>query len=39
MGIILQELLQSVLEDPVLNEKEKLLEIARKMLVERLGGK
>jgi tRNA nucleotidyltransferase (CCA-adding enzyme) len=39
VGIILQELLQSVLEDPALNEKEKLLEIARKMLVERLGGK
>ena len=38
VGVILQELLQSVLEDPALNEKEKLLEIAGKMLRERLGG-
>jgi len=38
VGTILQELLQSVLEDPALNEKEKLLEIARRMLEERLGG-
>jgi len=38
VGIILEELLQSVLEDPALNEKEKLLEIAGKMLRERLGG-
>ena len=39
VGIILQELLQSVLEDPALNEKEKLLEIASRMLEQRLGGK
>ncbi len=38
VGIILQELLESVLEDPSLNQKEKLLEIAEKMLKERLGG-
>ena len=29
VGVILNELLQAVLEDPALNEKEKLLEIAR----------
>ena len=38
VGIILDELLQSVLEDPRLNEREKLLEIARKLSAERLGG-
>ena len=38
VGVILQELLQSVLEDPALNSREKLLEIAGKMLKERLGG-
>ncbi len=38
VGIILNELLQSVLEDPALNEKNKLLEIARKLAAERLGG-
>jgi tRNA nucleotidyltransferase (CCA-adding enzyme) len=38
VGVILQELLQSVLEDPALNEKGKLMEIAKKMLEERLGG-
>ncbi|HTO21708.1 MAG TPA: HD domain-containing protein [Spirochaetia bacterium] len=38
VGVILQELLQSVLEDPALNSREKLLEIAAKMLRERLGG-
>jgi len=38
VGVILQELLQSVLEDPALNDREKLLEIAGKMLKERLGG-
>ncbi len=37
VGIILNELLQSVLEDPKLNEKEKLLGIARKLAAERLG--
>ena len=31
VGIILEELLQAVLEDPALNEKEKLLEIAEKL--------
>jgi tRNA nucleotidyltransferase (CCA-adding enzyme) len=36
IGIILNELLQSVLEDPALNEREKLLEIARKLVKERL---
>ena len=39
VGIILNELLQSVLEDPALNEREKLREIARKLAEERLGGK
>jgi tRNA nucleotidyltransferase (CCA-adding enzyme) len=38
VGIILNELLQSVLEDPALNEREKLLEIAGKLLRQRLGG-
>ncbi len=38
VGIILNELLQSVLEDPKLNEREKLFEIAGKLLRERLGG-
>lgn len=38
VGIILNELLQSVLEDPALNEREKLLEIARKLVKERLPG-
>ncbi len=38
VGIILDELLQSVLEDPRLNERDKLLEIARKLSAERLGG-
>ncbi len=38
VGIILNELLQSVLEDPALNEKERLLEIARKLYAQRLGG-
>jgi putative nucleotidyltransferase with HDIG domain len=37
IGIILNELLQSVLEDPALNEREKLLEISRKLVSERLG--
>ena len=36
VGIILNELLQSVLEDPLLNEKERLLEIARRLVKERL---
>jgi tRNA nucleotidyltransferase (CCA-adding enzyme) len=36
IGIILNELLQSVLEDPALNEREKLLDIARKLVKERL---
>jgi len=38
VGVILQELLESVLEDPALNEKEKLLEIAGRMWRQRLGG-
>ena len=38
VGIILKELLQSVLEDPSLNEREKLLQIAAGLLRERLGG-
>jgi putative nucleotidyltransferase with HDIG domain len=37
VGIILKELLQSVLEDPELNAPEKLLRIARKLLEQRLG--
>ena len=36
VGIILEELLKSVLEDPALNEKETLLGIAEKMFRERL---
>jgi poly(A) polymerase/tRNA nucleotidyltransferase (CCA-adding enzyme) len=38
VGIILNELLQAVLEDPELNEKSKLLEIAVRMHRARLGG-
>jgi hypothetical protein len=38
VGIILNELLQSVLEDPALNEKESLLTIARRLVEQRLGG-
>jgi hypothetical protein len=34
--VILKELLQSVLEDPRLNERRKLLEIAEKLWKERL---
>jgi len=37
VGVILNELLQSVLEDPGLNEREKLMEIARRLVKERLG--
>jgi tRNA nucleotidyltransferase (CCA-adding enzyme) len=36
VGIILEELLKSVLEDPALNEKETLLGIAEKLFRERL---
>jgi poly(A) polymerase/tRNA nucleotidyltransferase (CCA-adding enzyme) len=36
VGIILEELLQAVLDDPSLNEKEKLLEIAEKFYDQRL---
>jgi putative nucleotidyltransferase with HDIG domain len=36
VGIILGELLQAVLEDPSLNEKEKLLEIAERFYNQRL---
>jgi len=36
VGIILEELLKAVLEDPSVNEKEKLLEIAEKLYKERL---
>jgi len=35
MGIILKELLETVLDDPAQNTKEKLLEIARKIYKER----
>jgi tRNA nucleotidyltransferase/poly(A) polymerase len=38
VGIILRELLQAVLEDPGLNEREKLLEIAARLHSERLRG-
>ncbi len=38
VGIILNELLQAVLDDPELNEKEKLLDIAGRLYRERLGG-
>ncbi len=37
VGIILNELLQAVLDDPGLNEKTKLLEIAARLRSERLG--
>jgi tRNA nucleotidyltransferase (CCA-adding enzyme) len=36
VGIVLEELLQTVLEDPALNEKGKLLEIAAKLYQERM---
>jgi tRNA nucleotidyltransferase (CCA-adding enzyme) len=36
VGIILEELLQAVLDDPSLNEKEKLLQIAEKFYDQRL---
>ena len=36
VGIILEELLQAVLDDPSLNEKEKLLQIAEKFYKLRL---
>jgi tRNA nucleotidyltransferase (CCA-adding enzyme) len=36
VGIILEELLQAVLDDPSLNEKEKLLQIAKKFYDQRL---
>jgi tRNA nucleotidyltransferase (CCA-adding enzyme) len=36
IGIILDQLLQAVLDDPALNEKGKLLEIAEKLYKERL---
>lgn len=39
VGIILKELLQSVLEDPALNERESLMTIARRLVQERIGGK
>jgi tRNA nucleotidyltransferase (CCA-adding enzyme) len=37
VGIMLNELLQAVLDDPGLNEKAKLLEIAARLRSERLG--
>lgn len=37
IGVILGELMQAVLDDPALNEKEKLLEIARRLYQERIG--
>jgi putative nucleotidyltransferase with HDIG domain len=36
VGIVLEELLQTVLEDPAMNEREKLLEIAAKLYQERM---
>jgi tRNA nucleotidyltransferase (CCA-adding enzyme) len=36
VGVLLQELLQTVLDDPAINEKEKLLEIAEKLYRQRL---
>jgi poly(A) polymerase/tRNA nucleotidyltransferase (CCA-adding enzyme) len=36
VGIILEELLQAVLDDPSLNEKEKLLQIAERFYSQRL---
>jgi len=36
IGTILEELLQAVLDDPALNEKQKLLEIARRVYRERM---
>jgi tRNA nucleotidyltransferase (CCA-adding enzyme) len=36
VGIILEELLQAVLEDPALNERQRLLEIAEKLYRERM---
>ena len=38
VGVILEELLQTVLDDPAVNEKERLLEIARRLYRERMGG-
>lgn len=38
VGIILEQLLQAVLDDPSLNEREKLLEIAEKFYNQRLKG-
>ena len=36
VGLILEFLLESVLEDPRMNSREKLLEIARRFYEERL---
>ncbi len=36
VGIILEELLQAVLDDPTMNEKEKLLQVAEKFYNQRL---
>jgi hypothetical protein len=38
VGTILAALLQAVLEDPTLNEKERLLDIAERFYRERMGG-
>ncbi len=38
IGVVLKELLDSVLEDPALNERDKLLQIARRLVEERMGG-
>lgn len=38
IGTLLSQLLQAVLEDPALNEKEKLLEMAGNIYRERMGG-
>jgi tRNA nucleotidyltransferase (CCA-adding enzyme) len=38
VGVILNELLQAVLDDPTMNDREKLLEMGKRLLAERLGG-
>jgi tRNA nucleotidyltransferase (CCA-adding enzyme) len=38
VGTILAALLQAVLEDPALNEKERLLDVAKRFYRERMGG-
>jgi len=38
VGVILNELLQAVLDDPGMNDKGKLLEMGRRLLEQRMGG-